>query len=178
MLEAGSTATSTTRPLVRLDDWIPKERRREARLIVGIEYDETQDPHYSDTRFPVQFCQWTIAAAPNHPVLAKMVNRAMAGIRDVAMLDKSEVSDVNVLNATGPLPWTEIVFEALQEVDGSNIKSYRDLAGIKEPQYYGDIVVLPLEGFRADSMDDWGIHWRSGRRALVRHYYNAGWRTP
>jgi len=172
-----------TKPVVRLDDWIPPERRRHVRFLVAVEYDEALDPHPADFTYPVQFCQWTIAAAPGHEVFARMIDRVLTGLHDVAQaqgkpLAEADISDYNVLNTTGPVAWTEVVFRLLQETD-PNIKEYSDVARIREPRYLRDIVVLPLESFRADYLDDWGWSWRENRKALVRHFFKGGWKqTP
>jgi len=168
--------------MVRLDDWIPPERRREVKLLLAIEYDESIDPHPADFTYPVQFCQWTIAAAPNHPVFARMIDRVLAGLHDVARvqgttLDKANISDYHVLNTTGPVAWTEVVFSLLRETaPDSSINSFVDVAGIREARYLGNAVILPLESFRADYLDDWGISLRRGRKALVRHYFKGAWK--
>lgn len=185
LLSRGGTYSDVdTKPVIRLEEWLSPERRETVRLIIAPEYDESQDPHPEDFIYPVQFCQWTIAAAPNHLVLDRMVNRALVGLSDVAVkqstsLDKAVFSDFDVLNTTGPVAWTEVVFSVLKLVD-PRITSLDDLAGIRSPRYFGDIVVLPLESFRADYLDDWGwMRWRQGHRGLVRHFFKGAWReTP
>jgi alpha 1,6-mannosyltransferase len=169
-----------TKPVVRLDNWIPPERRRHVKFLVAVEYDEALDPHPADFTYKVQFCQWTIAAAPGHAVFARMIDRVLEGLRDVAALqgttlDKAEITNYDVLNTTGPVAWTEVVFQLLQEMD-PNVKNYDDVALIREPWYLGDTVVMPLETFRADYLDDWGLSWRKGRKALVRHFFKGGWK--
>jgi alpha 1,6-mannosyltransferase len=182
LAKGGTYSDVDTKPLVPLDDWIlDTEHRAAARLVVAVEYDEAQHAVQGFT-YPVQFCQWTIAAAPDHAVLARMVDRALAGLRDVAAnqstaLDGAAFSDFDVLNTTGPIAWTEVVFRALREADPS-IESYADLAGIRSPRYYGDIVVLPLESFKADFLDDWGWTWLPRvHRGLVRHFFKGAWRS-
>jgi alpha 1,6-mannosyltransferase len=183
-IRGGVYADVDTKPIIRLDDWIPPERRREVKLLVAIEYDESIDPHPADFTYPVQFCQWTIAAAPGHPVFARMIDRVLRGLGDVARmqgttLEKANITDYNVLNTTGPVAWTEVVFSVLQETSPDSIKTFGDVAGITEAQYHRDIVVMPLETFRADYLDDWGISLRQGRKALVRHFFKGGWKkTP
>ncbi|KAK3387761.1 nucleotide-diphospho-sugar transferase [Podospora didyma] len=176
----GTYSDTDTKPVVPLERWLPQDKRRDAKLLVAIEYDEAQDPHPADFKYPVQFCQWTIAAAPKHIVFERMVQRAMTGLHDIASaqgttLDKADIKDFDVLNTTGPVAWTEVVFETLQEYD-ETIRTYDDLARFKSPRYFSDIVVLPLSAFRADYLDDWGYSWRKGRTALVRHYFKGGWR--
>ncbi|KXX76255.1 Initiation-specific alpha-1,6-mannosyltransferase [Madurella mycetomatis] len=169
-----------TRPIVPLEDWLPADKRRDIRLIIAPEYDESQDPPPQDWMHPVQFCQWTIAAAPNHPILARMVNRTMETLHYVAQqqgttLDKADFSDFNVLNSTGPVVWSEVVLESIKEMN-LNITGFSDFYGVHEQRYYQDVVVMPHESFRGDVLDEWGIGWRKNRRALVRHFYKGGWR--
>jgi alpha 1,6-mannosyltransferase len=181
LARGGTYSDVDTKPVARLEDWLPASRRAAARLVVAVEYDEAQDAHPADFTYPVQFCQWTIAAAPNHTVLERMVDRALVGLADVAALQNTTLegaafSDFDVLNTTGPVAWTEVVFGMLREVD-PGLESYADLARIREPRYFGDIVVLPLESFRADYLDDWGWTWLPrDHRGLVRHFFKGAWR--
>ncbi|KAK0616152.1 nucleotide-diphospho-sugar transferase [Immersiella caudata] len=187
-IRGGLYADVDTKPLVRLDDWIPPERRRDVKLLIAVEYDETVEAHPDDFTYPVQFCQWTIAAAPRHPVFAKMIDRVLTGLNDVARvqgttLDKVNISDYNVLNTTGPVAWTEVVFSLLQETSPnpseSSIKTFADVMGIKEDRYHGDVVIMPSETFRGDYLDDWGISLRQRRKSLVRHFFKGAWKnTP
>lgn len=181
LVRGGTYSDIDTKPVVRLEDWIPPERRSTARLIIAVEYDEAQDSHPDDFKYPVQFCQWTIAAAPNHTVLARMVDRALAGLHDLAAVQGTSLNgtvflDFDILNTTGPVAWTEVVYRTLQEIDPT-IAGYDDLARIRSPRYYGDIVVLPLESFRADYLDDWDLSWRKDRKPLVRHFFKGGWKA-
>ncbi|KAK1753270.1 initiation-specific alpha-1,6-mannosyltransferase [Echria macrotheca] len=179
-IHGGVYSDVDTKPVVRLDDWIPPEKRRQVKFLVAVEYDESLDPHPDDFTYKVQFCQWTIAAAPGHVVFGRMIDRVLEGLRDVAAaqgttLDMAEITNYNVLNTTGPVAWTEVVFRLLQEMD-PNIKSYDDVSQIREPWYLGDTVVMPLETFRADYLDEWRVSWRKGRKALVRHFFKGGWK--
>ncbi|GAB1311997.1 alpha-1,6-mannosyltransferase Och1 [Madurella fahalii] len=180
LARGGTYSDVDTKPLVPLEDWLPADKRREVRLIIAPEYDESQDRHPKDWMHPVQFCQWTIAAAPNHPILAKMVNRTLAALHYVAQqqgttLDQADFSDFNVLNSTGPVAWTEVILESIKEMD-PNITGFSDFFGVTEPRYFQDLVVMPHESFRADFLDDWGFTWGKKRRALVRHYFKGAWR--
>ncbi|KAH8904438.1 hypothetical protein BR93DRAFT_930473 [Coniochaeta sp. PMI_546] len=179
----GTYSDVDTKPLVPLESWLPASLRGTTRLVIALEYDETQDTHTDQTAHEVQFCQWTISSAPNHPLMARMVDRALADLQAAARAQNTDVahavfSDKDVLNTTGPVAWSENVFEVLRERDPS-VRSWLDFTGIREPRHFGDIVLLPLESFRADWRDDWGtwFNWRKGRRALVRHFYKGGWRV-
>ncbi|KAM7188411.1 initiation-specific alpha-1,6-mannosyltransferase [Rhypophila sp. PSN 637] len=181
LLARGGTYSDTdTKPIVPLEEWLAPEKRRDMHLVIAPEYDESQDPHPKDWMHPVQFCQWTISAAPGHPILERMVNRTINALHWVAAqqgvpLEKADISDFNVLNSTGPVAWTEVVLESLKEMD-PNIKGFEDFYHVDRPRYYKDVAVLPLESFRADWMDEYGLSWRKPRRALVRHYFKGAWR--
>lgn len=73
--------------------------------------------------------------------------------RQATTVDKAEFSNFGVMNTTGPVAWTEVVFQLLQETDG-NLKGYKDVARIKEPRYFGGIAILLLVSFRAAYLDD------------------------
>lgn len=47
------------------------------RLIVGIEYDRLDNQPWPYMPHDLQLCQWTIAAAPGHPVFAAMIQQSL-----------------------------------------------------------------------------------------------------
>lgn len=173
-----------TKPLVPLESWLsPALGASAPRLVVALEFDATRDAQTDQTVHPVQFCQWTIAAAPGHPVLTRMVDRALRGLGAAADALGADIAhavlaDKAVLNATGPVAWSENLLDVLRERD-PRVAGFRDFAGLREPRVFGDIVVMPIDSFRGDWADDWGTwinYWRKGRRALVRHYFKGTWR--
>jgi alpha 1,6-mannosyltransferase len=76
----GGVYTDTDTLAIRpIDSWIPEEFRGKARLVVGIEFDRRDGGPWADIPHWLQFCQWTIAAAPGHPVFKKMIDLRLAG---------------------------------------------------------------------------------------------------
>lgn len=182
-VKGGTYSDVDTKPLVPLESWLPPARRAATRLVIALEYDGTHDRHTDQTTHEVQFCQWTISAAPDHPLVTKMIDRSLRSLQAVARAQGTDLAgavftDGDVLNTTGPVAWSEAVLEVLRERDPS-VTSYSNFTGIREPRYFGDIVVLPLESFRGTWVDETGpwLSWRLGRRALVRHYYKGMWRA-
>ncbi|KAK0741472.1 hypothetical protein B0T18DRAFT_420205 [Schizothecium vesticola] len=172
-----------TQPLAPPEDWLPPHRRGAVRLIVGLESDLAIDHGPNFPKEPVQFGQWTIAAAPGHPLLERMVNRTMEALREIAARQGVEIgnityTDKEVLDVSGPHGWSEAVIWYLKGVDPS-IKGLGDFWGTEAPRYIGDAVVLPVESFRADYLCGLGLKWRldSTRRCLVRHWFTGAWRT-
>lgn len=184
LLARGGLCTDLdTQPLVPPEDWLPPHRRRDVRLIVGLESDLAIDHGPNFPKEPVQFGQWTIAAAPGHPLLERMVNRTMDALWEIAGRQGVGIQDIvytdkEVLDVSGPHGWSEAVLRYLKEVD-SSIKGLEDFFGTEAPRYVGDAVVLPVESFRADYLCGWGLKWRldSTSRCLVRHWFTGAWRT-
>lgn len=91
-------------------------------------------------------------------------------------IDQLEMTALEIMNTTAPAGWSECVFAELQMIDPS-LKEPKDLSGMKEPRLYGDIMVLPIDGFGM------GV-WHSGathdgtipEQALVRHHFHGSWR--
>ncbi|KAK1835007.1 initiation-specific alpha-1,6-mannosyltransferase [Podospora conica] len=184
LLERGGLYTDLdTQPLTPPEDWLPPHRRAAAHLILGLESDLAIDHGPNFPKEPVQFSQWTIAAAPHHPLLERMVNRTMDALREIATRQGVEIGDIvytdkEVLDVSGPHGWSEAVIGYLKEVDPS-IKDLGDFYGTEGPRYVKDTVVLPVESFRADYLCGWGLKWRldATRRCLVRHWFTGAWRT-
>ncbi|KAK4035118.1 hypothetical protein C8A01DRAFT_48621 [Parachaetomium inaequale] len=181
---AGGVYTDTdTVALKPIDEWVPAELRDKVAVVVGIEFDRRDGPRWVDISHWVQFCQWTIAAAPGHPVFDKMVARILEsldglakahGVSDFGELKK--LGSFGVMNSTGPAAWTDVVFEQLQEFD-SSLTDIKNLSYMEKPTLYGDMLVLPIDGFgmgqpHSQSTNDGSIP----KDALVRHLFKGAWR--
>lgn len=129
----------------------------------------------------VQFGQWTIAAAPGHRLFSNMVHRAIDSLRDIVVahnttLNQLHPTSLEVMNSTGPAAWTDAVFEQILITD-SNITDLGNLSGITDPRLYGDILVLPIDGFgmgqpHSNSTND----GTTPEAALIRHMFRGSWR--
>jgi alpha 1,6-mannosyltransferase len=181
-LRGGVYSDMDTTLLKPIHDWVPEEYKNRTRLIIGLEGD--QDPAVPGMKYPVQFCQWTIASAPNHVLLWAMVESIAAEIASrLAALPQSaedapatalSFSDGDVLEITGPVAWTVQVFKALSDAEGTEI-GWRDITGLREPRLYGDILVLPIDGF-ATGLKHSGSNPHGSPDALVRHWLMGSWR--
>ncbi|KAK8094204.1 hypothetical protein PG997_000889 [Apiospora hydei] len=125
--EGGVYTDIDTVSLKPVDLWVPERYRREARVVVGIEFDRLDGTGWVEIPHDLQFCQWTIAAAPGHP-------------------SRLQPTNFETVNSTGPAAWTDVVFEHLQRAD-PQITNLMDLSGLKEPRLVGDILILPIDGF-------------------------------
>lgn len=178
----GGVYTDTdTVALKSIDKWVPTKYRDKAHLIVGIEFDRLDGGGWADIPHWLQFCQWTIAAAPGHPVFPKMVERILESLEGLSKTYNVPVAELKptefeVMNSTGPAAWTDIVFEQLQTFDPS-LNTTKDLSFMTEPKLYGDILVLTIDGFgmgqsHSHSTNDGSIP----EAALMKHLFRGSWR--
>lgn len=180
-IEGGVYTDTDTVALKPIDDWVPVDLRDQVRLIVGIEFDRRDGGAWADIAHWVQFCQWTIAAAPGHPVFKKMVSRVMQSVKELSdkyglPANQLTPTSFEVMNSTGPSAWTDVVFEQLQLHDPS-LKGTEDLSFLEAPMLYGDILLLPIDGFgmgqsHSHSTNDGSIP----EAALAQHFFHGSWR--
>lgn len=180
-VEGGVYTDIDTVSLKPIDVWVPSSLRDQVRLIVGIEFDQRDGGGWADISHWVQFCQWTIAAAPGHPVFRKMAARVLQSLDELSEtyglpVDQLDVTSFAVMNSTGPAAWTDVVFEQLQEYDPA-LNTTQDLSFMTAPTLYGDILILPIDGFgmgqpHSDSTNDGTIP----EAALVKHLFRGSWR--
>jgi alpha 1,6-mannosyltransferase len=176
-LRGGVYSDMDTTLLKPIHDWVPEKYKNRTRLIVGLEGDE--DPPIKGMKYPVQFCQWTIASAPDHELLWAMVDSIAAEVtkRTAALpapANAMAFGDDDVLEITGPAAWTVQVFKALSDAEGTEI-GWRNITGMREPRLYGDILVLPIDGFATGLKHSGSNRWGSPD-ALVRHWLKGSWR--
>jgi len=177
-IEGGIYSDTDTVALKPIDKWVPERFRNRTRLIVGIEFDQRDGGTWADISHPVQFCQWTIAAAPGHPVFQKMVARVIQSREDMVNLHGAawKPTSFEVMNTTGPAAWTDAVWAYLQETDDT-LTTLRNLSYMDSPRLYGDALVLPIDGFgmgqpHSASTNDGSIP----DGALIKHIFGGSWR--
>lgn len=180
-VEGGVYTDTDTVALKPIDRWVPPHFGDRVRLIVGIEYDQRNTSGWVDILHFVQFCQWTIVAAPGHPVFRKMTDRVLLSLRELSAahglpVTQLQPSSVEVMNSTGPAAWTDVVFEQLQEYNHS-LTDTKDLAYMTEPTLYGDVLVLPIDGFGMGQLHSNSTHDGTvPEAALVKHLFHGSWR--
>ncbi|KDN63595.1 putative initiation-specific alpha-1,6-mannosyltransferase [Colletotrichum sublineola] len=116
-IEGGVYTDTDTIARKPIDVWVPPHLRNQTRVIVGIEFDQLDGPAWVDIPHALQFCQWTIAAAPGHPIFKNMVARIVSWVDDMVQrngvtrqeLNLIKVSSFDVMNSTGPAAWTDVV---------------------------------------------------------------------
>ncbi|KAL6879831.1 glycosyltransferase family 32 protein [Trichoderma longibrachiatum] len=181
-VQGGVYTDTDTVALKPVDAWIPAAARSRARLVVGIEFDRRDGGPWADIPHWLQFCQWTIAAAPGHPVFRRMVDRVLRSLDDLSAahgglpLEELHPESFEVMNSTGPAAWTDVVFEQLQEYNPL-LNDTQDLSFMEEPTLIGDILILPIDGFgmgqdHSASTNDGSVP----EAAMMRHLFTGSWR--
>ncbi|CAF9908082.1 hypothetical protein IMSHALPRED_006575 [Imshaugia aleurites] len=163
-------------------DWIPQEMRSKVHAVVGVEYDQLDGEPYYGMNERIQFCQWTMAASRGHPIMKKVVKKVVAALNETVERDNISIadfqpSDDEVIQVSGPVIWTHAVMEAMSEATGTEM-SYLNVTGMTEARLFGDVLVLPIDGFGAGQP-----HSNSTRDEnqgagdfYVRHQWKGSWK--
>jgi alpha 1,6-mannosyltransferase len=179
--EGGVYTDMDTVPIRPIDDWIPERFQGRARVVVGIEFDRLDGPNWRGVHRDLQFCQWTIMAAPGHPLFGAMLERSMfylrelLGSHDMSYFPNLQLSTNDVLTTTGPAAWTDAVFQELKLMDPT-IQSLRDISGLKEERLIGDILILPVDGFGAGQRHSGSTRGRVPKAARAKHRFAGHWK--
>ncbi|KAK8025939.1 Initiation-specific alpha-1-6-mannosyltransferase 2 [Apiospora arundinis] len=183
LLAEGGIYTDTDTTAVRpVAEWIPKQYKASAKVLVGMEWDIRDSDDQMWFVYPIQFAQWTIAAAPHHPIMGDLVDSVLKSIelhtiKYNTTVDQLELSNQELVDTTGPTVWTRAVWRHLQAQEPS-LTDMRNLSFLQEPTLYGDVLVLPINSFGSGQ-----AHSGSSRSrwlppdALVRHHWQGSWRT-
>lgn len=168
--------------LVPIASWIPPQYRMHAAAVLGIEYDDTTYPMFVR---PVSFNQWTLMAKPNHPIFVKAVERVQSNLEFLARQKRTKtgvaelkLEMVETLEATGPGMISDVVLEVLRDQMRREGKkgdiSWKTFQGLREPRLFGDVLVLPINGFAGHQK-----HSHSGQKGwgtkLVQHHFGRSW---
>lgn len=182
LIEGGVYSDTDTEAIRPIDDWVPPEYRGRARAVIGIEWDRQFEGQFPDVPHWLQFAQWTIAAAPGHPIFRAMLDRMLSSADEVAQrhgqpLSQVKPSAMDVYNTTGPAAWTDVVFAHLQTVE-KGLRDTKDLTQLKEPRLIGDVLVLTIDGFGMGQAHSLSTHDGSiPEAALIRHHFTGNWRS-
>lgn len=148
-IEGGVYTDIDTEALKPIDMWVPEQYRNQTKVVIGIEWDQLNGGPWAEIPHRLQFCQWTIAAAPGHPLFIKMAYHVVNALENLAAehnttLSHLELSSVEVMVSSGPASWTDVVLEQLKEMD-PNVTDVTNFSGMKPtgPRLCGDILISP-----------------------------------
>ncbi|KAH6653668.1 hypothetical protein BKA67DRAFT_519121 [Truncatella angustata] len=183
-IEGGVYTDVDTEALKPIDVWVPETFRDRARVVIGIEWDQLDGGTWAEIPHRLQFCQWTIAAAPGHPLFIKMAYHTINNLESLAAkrmttLNTLDLSGVEVMMSSGPASWTDVVLEQLKEMD-LNVTGVADFSGMKPtgPRLYGDILILTIDGCGMGQLHSNSTHDGTiPEAALLKHKFRGSWRS-
>ena len=77
---------------------------------------------------------------------------------------------------TGPVIWTHAVLDAIGDLVGEAV-DYRNFTGMKEPRLFGDVLVLPIDGFATGQGHSGASNTgEDPPTAMVRHLWKSSWK--
>ncbi|KAG9002496.1 membrane-bound alpha-1,6- mannosyltransferase Initiation-specific [Tulasnella sp. JGI-2019a] len=172
-------------------------------VVIGVEVDVgDREDWYRWWPRPLQVVQWTIAAAPHHPIFVDVISRVASSTarakawsedrdkRVVALRQVGKVDEANalarvplhdngdnggympVMEWTGPGVFTDAVFRYLEA--RYNV-TWPALRMLERPLRVGDVVILPITGF-SPGMN--GANLASDPQAMIRHLFLGSWKGP
>lgn len=180
--EGGIYTDLDTKPRKPIHEWVPAHLRPSVRAIVGIEYDQLDNAEPSHGFLErISFCQWTIAIAPKHPMMTRIVKKVVANLNDYAQMNGTTISalsdpDARVGEVTGPGIWTTAVWESLSEALGGAKLDYRNVSGLKKPTLFGDILILPIDAFGTGQPHSGSLEDGKAETALVERSFSMSLR--
>lgn len=178
--EGGVYSDLDTTALKPVTEWVPSNLKSKVHAVVGIEYDQGQGEAYPGMEGPrLQFCQWTLAASRGHPLMSRIVTDVVDALRALAIKNETTIaelrpSDEEVMQLSGPGIWTRAVLKTLSEATGTEM-SYGNFTGMKEPRVFGDVMVLPVNGFGTGQLHSESVR-EGSRDAFVRHGLKGSWK--
>lgn len=155
-----------------IDKWINGITMNNIGLIIGIEADVgLWDILQGDYTRQIQFVQWTIAAAPGHPILYQIVKH----IADITPTMKCKtLNEKQILEWTGPAIWTDIISNYFLAKYGF---LSRYLKKLEKPKRIGeDIYVLPITAF-SPGLRRRGSNSINHSEARVQHSFQGTWKN-
>lgn len=161
-------------------DWIPHGYRDRVKFVVGIEYDQLDNPTPSHGFSEhISFAQWTFAASKGHPILTTVIDTVVDALHDFADKKGTTVAALNVPEQsvgllTGPQVWTNAVFEGMSKAIGEEV-TWENVTGIVEPRLFGDILLLPVDAFGTGQPHS-GASQEIIDTTYVRHQWRMSWR--
>lgn len=177
----GVYADIDTSALLHVDRWIPENLGSQVvNAVIGIEYD---DSTYKMFVRPISFCQWTLLSKPGHPIFERAINRVVSNLQFLARkqkvksLSQLKLDKIDVLEATGPGMISDVVLEVLQDQLPNQNISWATFHDQREGKLFGDVVILPVNGFAGNQKHSHSGDTRYGDK-LVQHHFGRSWYHP
>lgn len=158
-----------------INDWIPEEYKKNAQLVVGLEFDCAWE---DDNFLHSQFASWTIMSKPGSKHMMRVIDDILEGLQQKAVENNVTIADLkysmvgDVVDLTGPKRMTRSIVKSLELMLDTTIDD-RNISGLKVPKILGDVLILPgmaFAGLQSDYPKDEGP-------AYVAHHYAGTWKN-
>ncbi|KAI8836316.1 nucleotide-diphospho-sugar transferase [Chytridium lagenaria] len=150
-----------------VDTW--NNNMASVQAIIGIEQDASGGwEWWKVIARQLQFTQWTIAAAPGFEVLGTVISMVN---QTIANATNEELAGANVLNLTGPGPFTDAVYKYLEK----RSRKWQEFQSMTTATLVDGLYILPITGFSPENkgMFAKGINHHD---ACVQHLFLGSWR--
>ncbi|KAL8878685.1 MAG: hypothetical protein Q9192_008389 [Flavoplaca navasiana] len=178
--QGGIYTDADTDPVRPINQWLDGDSEESVRAVIGLEFDILQKTELPPGIFmPVQFCQWSFASSPHHPLMDRVVQAVSRELHDLALTMGISLSELrhrtneDVLLATGPVKWSQEIFAYLSFITGTEM-THRNFTGLTEPVLVGDILILPKTAFAGLRGEDGGPQYPNQTLAL--HGFHGSWK--
>lgn len=160
---------------VPISEWIPESFRKDACLVVGLEFDVGWG-----TNFVREFATWTIMAKPKSPHLLFLIEEILRVIEEkvrengvsIAELEFDMIGDV--VDLTGPMRLTQSIYKSLSTMLNETIGE-QNVSFVIQPKMIGDVLVMPGHAFAAGS-NKYGENF-TVPAPLVTHHFAGTWKN-
>nr|KAK5432364.1 hypothetical protein LTR18_011121 [Exophiala xenobiotica] len=175
LAEGGVYSDMDTGNLAPISQVIPSDiDEATVNVVVGIEYDDNVHPLFVR---PLSFTQWTLIAKPGHPIFQRAVDRLMSNVEFLARRQRVELPGVHlemreVLEATGPGMYTDVIMEVLRD-QGISV-TWDMFHNLKRPSLQGDVLVMPINAFAGNQGHSHSGEPEYGDK-FVEHYFGRSW---
>ncbi|KXN67683.1 glycosyltransferase family 32 protein [Conidiobolus coronatus NRRL 28638] len=148
-------------------------RLSECSVIVGIEADfRHNSSRKAEMARDLQLCQWSLYAAPKHPMLKYVTHRITQRLR-YRLMRSDSISSEEVMELTGPGIWTDAVKEYLKLVVGVDIEKQMKCG---RSYKYKDICMLNSNGFARTAPHSCEYEVKEDNFVLSYHYFWSSWK--
>ncbi|OWP05704.1 hypothetical protein B2J93_1753 [Marssonina coronariae] len=137
---------------IPIEDWIPEQYKKNAGLVVGLEFDSPDWENEENLR--CSFASWMIMAKPRSPHLLMVIEDVLQAFIEISEEHKVPISGVtfgmisDVVDVTGPRRLTRSVVKSL-ELQLKETIGDKNVSGLTEPRLLSDVLILPGNAFAA-----------------------------
>ncbi|ORY33027.1 hypothetical protein BCR39DRAFT_520802 [Naematelia encephala] len=170
-------------------------------VMVAVDVDVHAHPTWSEGwPRPLGICQWTLAAAPAHPIFIDAARRVVNNTKEVMDWEADKAAAIRHLEEERPEGWEDEVQEMqkwgrerimnVMEWTGPGLftdsvlsfllaryqVTWHRLRGLDHPLRIGDVLILPITAFSPGGQKDFHAEGPDSPQADVLHDFRGSWK--